>query len=176
MKIETARLVIRPFTAADADDLFAYLSDPEVVRFEPYDVFTAEEAEEEAARRETDPNFFAVELKETGRVIGNLYFAPGEYEKYEFGYVFNRNHWKNGYATEAADALLRNAFAQNKLHRVEAYCHPDNANSWHLLERLGFKREAHLRRDIWFRKDATGAPIWQDTYIYGLLKEDLGLK
>jgi len=39
---------------------------------------------------------------------------------------------------------------------VEAYCHPDNVNSWHLLERLGFKREAHLRRDIWFRKDETG--------------------
>lgn len=50
----------------------------------------------------------------------------------------------------------RDAFAQKKLHRVEAYCHPDNVNSWHLLERLGFKREAHLRRDIWFRKDETG--------------------
>ena len=48
---------------------------------------------------------------------------------------------------------------------MEAYCHPDNVNSWHLLERLGFKREAHLRRDIWFRKDEAGAPIWQDTYI-----------
>ncbi len=68
----------------------------------------------------------------------------------------------------------RDAFAQKKLHRVEVYCHPDNVNSWHLLERLGFKREAHLRRDIWFRKDEAGAPIWQDTYIYGLLEEDLG--
>jgi len=68
----------------------------------------------------------------------------------------------------------RDAFAQKKLHRVEAYCHPDNVNSWHLPERLGFKREAHLRRDIWFGKDEAGAPIWQDTYIYGLLEEDLG--
>lgn len=42
---------------------------------------------------------------------------------------------------------------------MEAYCHPDNVNSWHLLERLGFKREAHLRRDIWFRKDETGADL-----------------
>lgn len=165
MKIETKRLLLRPFTAADGEDLYSYLSDPEVVRFEPYDVFTKADAEKEAARRAGDPNFFAVVLKETGRVIGNLYFAPSEYEKYEFGYVLSRAYWKNGYATEAADALLRDAFAQKKLHRVEAYCHPDNVNSWHLLERLGFKREAHLRRDIWFRKDEAGAPIWQDTYI-----------
>lgn len=174
MKIETKRLLLRPFTAADGEDLYSYLSDPEVVRFEPYDVFTKADAEKEAARRAGDPNFFAVVLKKTGHVIGNLYFAPSEYEKYEFGYVLSRAYWKNGYATEAADALLRDAFAQKKLHRVEAYCHPDNVNSWHLLERLGFKREAHLRRDIWFRKDEAGAPIWQDTYIYGLLEEDLG--
>lgn len=173
MKIETKRLLLRPFTAADGEDLYSCLSDPEVVRFEPYDVFTKADAEKEAARRAGDPNFFAVVLKETGHVIGNLYFAPSEYEKYEFGYVFSRAYWKNGYATEAADALLRDAFAQKKLHRVEAYCHPDNVNSWYLLERLGFKREAHLRRDIWFRKDEAGAPIWQDTYIYGLLEEDL---
>lgn len=174
MEIETKRLLLRPFTAADGEDLYSYLSDPEVVRFEPYDVFTKADAEKEAARRAGDPNFFAVVLKKTGHVIGNLYFAPSEYEKYEFGYVLSRAYWKNGYATEAADALLRDAFARKKLHRVEAYCHPDNVNSWHLLERLGFKREAHLRRDIWFRKDEAGAPIWQDTYIYGLLEEDLG--
>lgn len=40
MKIETKRLLLRPFTAADGEDLYSYLSDPEVVRFEPYDVFT----------------------------------------------------------------------------------------------------------------------------------------
>ena len=113
MEIETKRLLLRPFTAADGEDLYSYLSDPEVVRFEPYDVFTKAGAEKEAARRAGDPNFFAVVLKKTGHVIGNLYFAPSEYEKYE--------------------------------------C-----------------------RDIWFRKDEAGAPIWQDTYIYGLLEEDLG--
>lgn len=129
MKIETKRLLLRPFTAADGEDLYSYLSDPEVVRFEPYDVFTKADAEKEAARRAGDPNFFAVVLKKTGHVIGNLYFAPSEYEKYEFGYVLSRAYWKNGYATEAADALLRDAFAQKKLHRVEAYCHPDNVNS-----------------------------------------------
>lgn len=90
MKIETKRLLLRPFTAADGEDLYSYLSDPEVVRFEPYDVFTKADAEKEAARRAGDPNFFAVVLKKTGHVIGNLYFAPSEYEKYEFGYVLSR--------------------------------------------------------------------------------------
>ena len=58
MKIETKRLLLRPFTAADGEDLYSYLSDPEVVRFEPYDVFTKADAEKEAARRAGDPNFF----------------------------------------------------------------------------------------------------------------------
>ena len=137
MKIETKRLLLRPFTAADGEDLYSYLSDHEVVRFEPYDVFTKADAEKEAARRAGDPNFFAVVLKKTGHVIGNLYFAPSEYEKYEFGYVLSRAYWKNGYATEAADALLRDAFAQKKLHRVEAYCHPDNVK---FLELTGAPR------------------------------------
>ena len=66
MKIETKRLLLRPFTAADGEDLYSYLSDPEVVRFEPYDVFTKADAEKEAARRAGDPNFFAVVLKKPG--------------------------------------------------------------------------------------------------------------
>ena len=43
MTIQTERLTLRPFEAGDADDLYAYLSDPEVVKFEPYGTFTREQ-------------------------------------------------------------------------------------------------------------------------------------
>ena len=172
--METTRLVIRTFTPADADDLYAYLSREQVVRYEPYPPFTREQAAEEALRRAGDPNFHAVVLKETGRVIGNLYFAPGGFETWELGYVFHDAFWGRGYASEACRALLSEGFSSGKVRRVIALCNPDNAASWKLLERLGMRREGHLRQNIWFFKDEHDQPIWQDTYEYAILREEFG--
>lgn len=170
--METERLIIRPFTSADADDLYAYLSREEVVRYEPYPPFSREQAAEEAARRAADANFKAVVLKETGHVIGNLYFAPGDFDTWELGYVFNDAYWGRGYAVEACRALLAQAFASGQVCRVIAMCNPENAASWRLLERLGMRREGHLHKNIWFFKDENGQPIWQDTYEYAILREE----
>ena len=170
--METARLIIRPFTPADAADLYAYLSREEVVRYEPYAPFNREQAEEEALRRAADPSFHAVVLKETGRVIGNVWFAPGEWEAWELGYVFHDDCWGRGYATEACHAVLSEGFARG-VRRVIAMCNPENAASWRLLERLGFIREGCLRRNVFFRRDAQGAPVWQDTFEYGMLPGEL---
>jgi RimJ/RimL family protein N-acetyltransferase len=41
--------------------------------------------------------------------------------------------------------------------------------SWRTLERIGFVREGRLRKDVYFRTDAAGRPIWQDTLVYGLV-------
>ena len=186
--METTRLIIRPFTAADADDLYAYLSREEVVRYEPYPPFTREQAAEEAARRANDPNFYAVVLKETpsdslpaasslgegamGCVIGNLYFAHGDFDTWELGYVFHDAYWGRGYAAEACRALLAEGFGSGKVRRVIAMCNPENTASWRLMERLGMRRESHLRKNIWFFRDENGRPIWQDTYEYAILREE----
>lgn len=52
------------------------------------------------------------------------------------------------------------------VHRIYAECDPQNTNSWKLLEALGFEREAHLKKNVYFWKDKDGAPIWKDTFIY----------
>ena len=54
-------------------------------------------------------------------------------------------------------------------HRIFAECDPENAASWKLLESLGFEREAHLKKNVYFFKDEQNRPIWKDTYIYGML-------
>ncbi len=54
-------------------------------------------------------------------------------------------------------------------HRVVAQCNPANVASWRVLEKVGFVREGHLRQNIFFRRDAQGRPLWQDTFEYGLL-------
>lgn len=173
--IETERLILRNFKAEDADDLYDYLKNPEVVKYEPYEPYTREACTQEAINRSQNPNFIAICLKSTGQVIGNLYFAPDGEEDwltYELGYVFNLRYQKQGYATEAATALLNHAFSSMGVRRVIIMCNPENSNSWHLAERLHMRRESHLVQNIYFNKDADGNPIWQDTYQYALLAHE----
>lgn len=90
------------------------------------------------------------------------------FEAKEIGYIINKDYQRKGYATEAIKAVLQYGFEHN-VHRVFAECSPKNICSWKLLESLNFIREAHLRQNVYFKKDNEDNPIWQDTYIYGYL-------
>lgn len=171
MRLDTERLIIRYFDEADGKDLYDYLSKDEVVRYEPYHPYSYEEAVEEARRRKEDRNFYAVALK-TGKVIGNLYLAKGDFDTWELGYVFNNDFWGHGYALESTKALISYAFRKLGARRIIAMCNPVNEHSWKLLERLNFRREGVLIKNVFFKTDQSGNPIWQDTYEYGLLKEE----
>lgn len=172
MELQTQRLNIRRFHPSDWQDLYEYLSQEEVVKYEPYDVFTEEQSRQEAKNRSENPDFWAVCLKDGGKVIGNVYLAPQDFNTWEIGYVFNRNYQKHGYATEAAKALLDYVVREKSARRLVAMCNPKNVASWHLLERLGFRREGHLKENIYFKTDASGNPLWCDTYEYGILAEE----
>ena len=172
MVIETQRLLIRPFDPADWEDLHEYLSDGQVVRYEPYGVFTVDESRQEAVRRSSDPAFWAVCLKDSGKLIGNLYLAGQPFDAWELGYVFNARYQGKGYATEAAACLMDHVFGRLGARRVTAMCNPLNTASWRLLERLGMRREGHLIRNIWFKRDEHAEPIWADTYEYAILAEE----
>jgi ribosomal-protein-alanine N-acetyltransferase len=171
-EIETSRLVIRRFRSDDSRDLFAYLSLTEVYEFEPGEPVTAEQAQELADVRSRGSAFWAVELRAERRMVGHLYFPlvdPAELMTYELGYIFSPSYQRLGYATEAARALVEHAFAALGAHRVIAQCNPANAASWRVLEKIGFVREGHLRRNCFIRRDGEGRPLWQDTFEYGLL-------
>jgi RimJ/RimL family protein N-acetyltransferase len=170
--LETERLIIRWFLPDDWQDLFEYLSQKDTVKYEPYTVFTEEQSREEAIRRSQDSNFFAVCLKNSGKLIGNVYLAKQDFEAWELGYVFNSNYHGQGYATEAVKALINEVFTRDKAHRTIAMCNPLNIASWKLLEKIKMRREGHYIKNIWFFKDMKGSPIWQDTYEYALLREE----
>ena len=170
-KLETARLILRPFEEKDYDDLYEFLSQRREDVFEAYPGITYENGREHLAYRLGSSDFFAMELKETGRVIGNIYYGTRDFGSREVGYIVNKRYQRRGYASEALHAVLRHGF-ETGLHRAYAECDPRNECSWGLLEKLGFRREALLRQNVWFRKDADGTPIWQDTYVYALLAED----
>lgn len=171
-QLYSERLIIRRFHCDDWEDLYEYLSDKEVVKFEPYNVFTKEQAMNEALKREHDNTFFAVCLKESEKLIGNLYLAKTEYDSWEFRYVFNKKYQGKGYATESAITLLDYAFSNLGVRRITATCNPKNDASWKLLERLNLRREGLLLQNIYFEKNSEGEPIWLDTYLYAILKSE----
>lgn len=165
--LHTARLTLRPFRRSDGQALYEMLRRPEAVRYEPYDVQSREECIHLALVRERDERFWAVCQGEW--LIGNLYFSPMEEQltgTWELGFVFNPDDWGQGYAWESGRALLEHAFRTMGVKRVLAFCNPENRASWRLLERLGMVRCRHLRKNVYFKLDGLGQPIWCDTYEY----------
>ena len=170
MLIETERLILRQFKEADYDDLFEYLAQLKDNEFEGYPGITYENGREQLAYRLNSEEFYAIELKATGKVIGNIYCGNREFHSKEVGYIINEKYQRAGYASEALQAVIQEVF-RSGMHRIYAECDPRNECSWRLLEKVGMKREAHLYQNIYFHKDENGNPIWKDTYVYAMLNE-----
>ena len=95
ISLESERIFLRYFTADDWNDLYEYLSDESVVKYEPYGVLNMDECKHEAERRSKDSAFWAVCLKESGKVIGNIYFeqqSPEIFLTWEIGFVFSSEY------------------------------------------------------------------------------------
>lgn len=172
--IKTERLLIRQFKQSDYEDLYEYLSLPEIYEYEPGEPINMDMAKEIAKQRSFGNDFYAVELSEINKVIGHIYFKqiePMEWMTWEIGYIFNPNYQRKGYATEAVKAIVEYAFGNLGTHRIVAHCNPKNEASWKLLDRIGMRREGTLIKNVFFKKDEAGKPIWQDTYEYAMLNE-----
>jgi RimJ/RimL family protein N-acetyltransferase len=172
----TERLIIRQFTDNDYIDLYEYLSDKQTYKYEPGKPITIEKSKKLCIERSKSIMFFAVELKSENKIIGHIYFnkiEPKNLLTYEIGYIFNTKYQGNGYATEAISKFIKHQFSKANIHKIIAHCNPQNVKSWKLLEKLKFKREGKLRKNIFFNKDKNKNPIWLDTYDYGLLREDM---
>jgi RimJ/RimL family protein N-acetyltransferase/pimeloyl-ACP methyl ester carboxylesterase len=149
--IETERLLLRPFTLADAVELHGIWSDPEARRFpddepdwpRPRTVDDTVRYLERivAAQAERGHASWAVVERATGRVIGDcgLVGPDGSEEDVELAYGLARDVWGRGYATEAAAACLRAAFEELGVDRVVADVDPANAASIRVLEKVGFE-------------------------------------
>ena len=55
---------------------------------------------------------------------------------------------------------------------VYVECDPRNTSSWKLLEKAGFRREAYFRQNVFFRRDENGEPVWKDTDMYAVLRDE----
>lgn len=175
LPIETSRLVLRSFQIEDVRAVHAYLSDPDVMRYVPEQPFTLEETERFVTGSASGPDGWvglpdklAILLKPSFRVIGHLVFASfhGVFLTYEIGWVIHRRYQGQGYATEAAEAVLELGFREMSLHRVVATCDPRNTASWRVMEKLGMRCEAHQLRSIFKEGE------WLDEYQYAILAHE----
>jgi [ribosomal protein S5]-alanine N-acetyltransferase len=173
--IRTERLMLREFRASDEADVHAYGSDPEVSRYMdwgPNDEATTQAViarwlASQAIWPRADINL-AVEPVGDGRVIGSIRLGlkdPAN-RTADLGHSYHRAYWRQGYAAEAARALLAVGFGELGLHRIWATADVRNIGSWRLLEKLGMRREAHFLQDVRVKGE------WRDSYLYAILADE----
>jgi RimJ/RimL family protein N-acetyltransferase len=151
--IETERLLLRDWTEADLDPFAAINADPRVMEFypAPYARQKSDEilAANQASLAEDGYGKFAVEEKTTGRLLGHVGLSPVDFPAafapaMEIGWRLARESWGNGYATEAATAVLDDAFLRVGLTGVVSFTAEWNRPSRRVMEKLGMTHHPEL--------------------------------
>lgn len=172
--IPAARLVVRPITPADLPDLLEANGDERVTHFLPYPTWRSmDDASAWLLRIEAlvaggSARQLVIERSADRKVLGGvlLFKFDEPSARLEIGYVLGREHWRQGYAFEALQAVCEHAFRQLGMRRIEAEVNPANTASNALLQRLGFVREGLLRQR-WVGRGGA-----YDTHIYGCLAHE----
>ena len=186
--LETERLILRPLRMSDARDLFAYARDPQVSRHVLWETHESLRDSRQFLRgairqyRQGLPGSFAITLKESGKVIGEIDAYPEAGEPHEdentpkdtFSpcWMLNLNYTGKGYAYEAAHAFFDYLFNEKGARRIYAYTEDTNLPSQHLCEKLGMRREGLFLEFISFVNDPDGSPRYENTYQYAILKKE----
>lgn len=192
LTLETPRLFLRTFRDSDLESFLAYRNDPQVYRYQgwktPY--LRADGLEfilqMKAAIPGTPGEWLQLAIERRPLAIGErtegsptqggdgligdiaFHVTRSNPRQAYLGYTLSRSAWGQGYASEAARKILDYLFRVLDLHRVLADCDVDNAASIRLLERLGFRREAHYIESFWFEKESR----WGSEYQYAMLQRE----
>lgn len=150
---ETERLLLRWLDADDSTFILELLNEPSWLRYiGDRDVKTLEDATRyirngpEQMYRRLGFGLYLVELKPTGEAIGICGLIKREaLEDVDIGFAFLPDYWRQGYAFEAASAVMLYAKEVIDLARIVAIVSQDNHRSVKLLEKLGFRSEGTFR-------------------------------
>ncbi|SFM14302.1 Protein N-acetyltransferase, RimJ/RimL family [Paenibacillus sp. 1_12] len=173
MQLVTERLIIREFEQKDWQDVHLYASSPLVTTHMIWGPNTEEdtkafmgkviEMQGQQPRKEFE---MAVVLKATKQIIGGIGLYISEPKQGEIGYCFNPEFWQQGYASEAAEAMLRFGFQAQGLHRIYATCRPDNIGSAKVMQKIGMTYEGRLREHMHHKGK------WHDSLLHSILEQE----
>ena len=171
--IETPRLVLRRLLLSDSEMMFRnWTSDENVTRFLRWDAHKTLEQTRIMIRQWLDgyqkdsTYYWGIYLKD-GEMIGSIGVTVlSEWDlRGELGYKIGSRWWNQGYASEAAGAVIDYMYRNTDMQRIEAYCSVNNPASAKVLEKIGMHREGLLRR---FYKTREG---FHDCMLYAITRE-----
>ena len=169
MNFETERLYLRQLSLKDVNDIYEYLSNPIVTRFLAF----------ETHQSPTDSFFFVEQMidlyhakgiklwgiiyTENQKLIGTISLSPWQKQPIAgIGFTLSPQYWNKGIMTEAAERVVKYAFEEMGILRIQAECISENIGSSKVLEKLGMRYEGEQKKQI---KGKT----W-DVKMYSLLK------
>lgn len=143
LPLETSRLLLRPMTLKDELALAEVLGDAETMRWYPHP-FSREEVREwierQISRYSSGTGLLGLVEKQSGRLIGDCGVVWQDVEdrmEFEVGYHVNRGFWNQGFATEAAKAVIDSAFSDLRANLVVSMIRPENIASRRVAEKNG---------------------------------------
>ena len=171
-EIETDRLLLREILPDDAPAIFRLFSDDQVTRYYDLTTYTALSQAEELVDF-FDESFelerairWGIERKADGALLGTCGYVWLRRFRGEIGYELHSDYWRQGYMSEALDAILDFGYTELGINRIEALVMVDNAASAGLLRSLGFTQEGILRQHDFFKGE------FHDMRLFSLLKQE----
>ncbi len=173
-RLETERLILRPWRMEDAEDMYAYASTSKVgpmAGWKPHD--SLDESKKILAMFIEEDDTWALELKETHRVIGSVGLhdskrAELSYDR-EIGYVISEDYWGKGIVVEAVKAVMAYAFSELQMNTLLVAHFSFNNQSKRVIEKLGFEYVMHLEA-AYKRYDG----VVLDDEVYTMTREQYG--
>ena len=157
MELNTERLLLRPMAASDAEAVLAYRSDALANQYQGWIPKTLADVHDFMANR-VSRTFaaagtwyqFVLVKRENGELIGDMgvHFLAADEQEAELGYTLARDHQGKGYATEALARIIDCLFNDQGKQRLVTAIDPRNRKSLELVERLGFRKEAHAAGSV----------------------------
>ena len=172
--IDTPRLTLRKMRMSDAPDVYRYAKDPEVARHVLWEAHKSMWETRAYIRymlwqyRSGLPSSWAIELKETGQVVGTIGYMSynADNATVEVGYSLAREQWSKGLMTEALNAVIGETFRALDMHRIEAMHFTDNPASGRVMEKCGMLHEGHLRGRVCCKG------VFRDVEMWGMVRKD----
>jgi ribosomal-protein-alanine N-acetyltransferase len=152
--LTTQRLILRPLTLDDADALFQISQEENIFRYFPTQAAWPMEKVERYINHQNSHwetfhyGHWAVTMRETGQLMGwnGLEFLP-ETNEIEVGYLFSKEFWGKGYATEATNETVKFGIETVGVKEIIGLTHPENIASQRVLEKSGL---VFTRRQFYF--------------------------
>ncbi len=172
--IETNRTLLRPITAEDNESIFRYRSDAETNKYQGWIPKNLVEVDTFIAKNPKEFNLpeswfqLVIIENESQSIIGDIgvHFIGTDNYQCEIGCTLSKVQQGKGYATESLKGVINYLFNSLNKHRIVTSIDPENIASIQLMERLGFRKEAHFKQSLLIDGK------WVDDIVYSILKSE----